>query len=72
MAADLSIIIKAVDQASGVIDGVGNEVSGLEKKAGRLGGILTGGLMVGAGAAVAGIGALGAMVVSSLKAVSEM
>ncbi len=49
----------------------GNEVSGLEKKAGKLGGILKGGLMLGAGAAVAGIGALGAVLVSSVSAASE-
>jgi hypothetical protein len=67
MAADLSIIIKAVDQASGTINGVQQELGGLEKGAGRLGGILKGGLMVGAGVAVAGIGALGAVLGSSVK-----
>jgi hypothetical protein len=71
MAADLSIIIKAVDQASGTINGVQRELGGLEKGAGRLGGILKGGLMVGAGVAVAGIGALGAVLGSSVKAASE-
>lgn len=71
MSADLSIIIKAVDQASGVINGVQGEIGGLEKGAGRLGGILKGGLMIGAGAAVAGIGALGAVLGSSVKAASE-
>jgi hypothetical protein len=71
MAADLSIIIKAVDQASGTINGVQRELGGLEKGAGKLGGILKGGLMVGAGAAIAGIGALGAVLATSVDAASE-
>jgi len=67
MAANLSIIIKAIDQASSVIDGVGENLDGLEKKGGRLGAILKGGVALGATAAVVGIGALGAVLVSSTK-----
>lgn len=71
MSVDLKIIVKAVDQASGTIQEVGREVNGLETKAGRLGGILKGGLLIGAGAAVAGIGALGAVLGASVAAASD-
>jgi hypothetical protein len=72
MAADLSIIIKAVDKASGPLGGIGRELDTMGGKASKLGGILKGGLLLGVGAAVTGIGALGAMMVSSVNAVSEM
>lgn len=42
MSAELSIIIKAIDQASGTISDVGREVSAMDAKAGRLGAVLKG------------------------------
>lgn len=67
MSAELSIIIKAVDKASGTLDGIGREMDTMGGKASRLGGVLKGGLMLGAGAAVAGIGALGAVLAVSVR-----
>jgi len=67
MSAELSIIIKAIDQASGTISDVGREVSAMDAKAGRLGAVLKGGLIAGVGVAVAGIGALGAVLATSVS-----
>lgn len=69
-AAELSFVVKAIDQASGTLKGVGGELDHMEGKASKLAGVLKGGLMVGAGIAVAGIGALGAVLASSVKEAS--
>lgn len=66
-AAELSFIVKAIDQASGTLKGVGGELDHMEGKASKLAGGLKGGLMVGAGLAVAGIGALGVVLGQSVK-----
>ena len=49
MSVDLKIIIKAIDEASGVIDDVGKEVGRMDGAVGKLGAVLKGGLVVGAG-----------------------
>lgn len=73
MAADLKIIVTAQDQASSVLNGVKGELSGIDDQAkkaggglGALGGVLKGGLAVGAGIAAAGIAGLGAVIGSSI------
>lgn len=71
MSVDLKIIVKAIDQASDTLNDIGKEVSKAEGGFGRLGSVLKGGLVVGAGAAVAGIGALAAVLGASVKAASE-
>jgi len=69
--ADLSIVIRALDQASSTIGGVTGELDRMDSRTSRLGGLLKGGLALGAGAAVAGIGALGAVLATSVDAASE-
>ena len=69
-AAELSFVVKAVDQASGTLGHVSGQIDGMQSKGSKLGGMLKGGLAIGAGAAVAGIGALGAVLVSSVKEAS--
>lgn len=66
-ASELSFVVKAIDQASGTLKGVGGELDHMEGKASKLAGVLKGGLMVGAGVAVAGIGALGVVLGQSVK-----
>jgi hypothetical protein len=66
-AAELSFIVKAIDDASGTLKGVGGELDHMEGKASKLAGVLKGAFAVGAVAAVAGIGALGAVLGSSVK-----
>jgi len=69
--ADVSIIIKAIDQATNTLSGVTGELEKMDAKGSKLGGVLKGGLVLGAGAAVAGIGALGAVLGTSISAASE-
>ena len=69
--ADVSIIIKAIDQATNTLSGVTGELDKMDVKGSKLGGVLKGGLVLGAGAAVAGIGALGAVLGTSISAASE-
>lgn len=69
--ADVSIIIKAIDQATGTLSGVTGELDKMDAKGSKLAGVLKGGLVLGAGAAVAGIGALGAVLGTSISAASE-
>lgn len=60
MANELQIVLKGVDQASGVIGGVKGALGGL-------GGLAKGALAVGLGAAAAGVSALGAGLAISVK-----
>ena len=66
-AAELSFVVKAIDQASGTLNSVNNEIDGLNTKSSKLGGMLKGGLALGATAAVAGMAALGTVLVQSVK-----
>lgn len=66
-AAELSFVVKAIDQASGTLNSVNNEIDGMHTKSSKLGGMLKGGLALGATAAVAGIAALGTVLVQSVK-----
>ena len=66
-AAELAFIVKAIDDASGTLKGVGGELDNMHGKASKLGGLLKGAFAVGAGVAVAGIGALGVVLGSSVK-----
>lgn len=59
--AEVSIILKGIDQASGVVEGVGGALSGLGSIAG---GVLAGGLALGA-AGLAGLAAGGAIALSA-------
>ncbi len=66
-AAELSFVVKAIDQASGTLGNVNGQIDGMHGKASKLGGMLKGGLMLGATAAAAGIAALGTVLVQSVK-----
>ncbi len=66
-AAELSFVVKAIDQASGTLDHVGGKVGGMRGALGKLGGMAGGALVGGIGIAVAGIGGLGAILASSTK-----
>lgn len=66
-AAELAFIVKAIDDASGPLKNVGGELDNMHGKASKLGGLLKGAFTVGAGVAVAGIGALGVVLGQSVK-----
>lgn len=66
-AAELSFIVRAIDDASGTLKNVGGELDNMHGKASKLSGLLKGAFAVGAGVAVAGIGALGAVLGQSVK-----
>ena len=66
-AAELSFVVKAIAQASRTLNSVNNEIDGMHTKSSKLGGMLKGGLALGATAAVAGIAALGTVLVQSVK-----
>lgn len=70
-AAELAFIVKAIDGASGPLRGIGGELDKTEGKLSKIGGLMKGAFAVGAGVAVAGIGALGVVLKQSMDAASE-
>ena len=66
-AAELAFVVKAIDEASGPLKNVNSELDNTHGKASKLGGLLKGAFAVGAGVAVAGIGALGVVLGQSVK-----
>ena len=66
-AAELSFIVKAIDQASGTLKDVNGQIDGMATKSSKLGGMLKGGLALGAVAGVAAVGALGTVLAQSVK-----
>lgn len=66
-AAELSFIVRAIDDASGTLKNVGSELDNMHGKASKLSGLLKGAFAVGAGVAVAGVGALGVVLGQSTK-----
>lgn len=70
-AAEVAILIKAKNEASGVLKSVERDVETLGSKAGRLGGLLGGALKVGALAGAGAIGAAGFALAGFVKAAAE-
>lgn len=70
-AAELSFVVKAIDQASGTLDHVNGKVGGLKGGLSKLGGLAGGALIGGIGVATAALGGLSVVLKQSFDAASE-